>query len=431
MEEYISETLYPLYFRRADAEKLGQEIKNRHSIVLLGMKRVGISNFLRFFLYHTQIHETFLNDNQKHLFIAVDLNDMVEREIFPFWILTFKRIVDAAESTNISSEIKDEIEKLFLDSIQINDQFMLIENIRKTLTKLIDQEFVPTVFFIRLDRLQHVATENLFANLKGLQDSMHTKLSYVITCFRPLEDIIPNLEKTFLSSFTQQMYLSTATIPDQEVLLDTFGVRYDLKLTDSQKNQLFDLVGGHIRFLQLALIFLHENAKLPFDKAISKLISDERITLQSEELWESLNKDEQTLLKKIADHKSPTEVPDKYKYLLETGFIRQTKKEYQIFNQLFEKYIQTKSSHPETPDLNIEFTKKELALFKFLQKNINEVCERDQIIEAVWTDEEEALEVSDWAMDRLVARVRAKLKKQNSPQEILTIRTRGYKLIES
>lgn len=429
MEEYIPETLYPLYFRQSDASKLGQEIKNRHSIVLIGMKRVGISNFLRFFLYHNQIRETFLNDKLKHLLVPIDLNDMVEREIFPFWILTFKRVVDVVNSSNIPTSTKKEIEALFLNSIQINDQFMLIENIRKTLLKIIGHGFAPTIFFIRLDRLQHAATENLFANLKGLQDSMHTKLSYIITCYRPLEDLIPKLEKTFLSSFTQPMYLSPASQEDQEVLLDTFGVRYNLKLTTAQKKQLFELVGGHIRFLQLALIFLHENSKLSFEKTIQKLKTDERIILQAEELWESLNKEEQSVLKKIADKKVNGTLPAKLKYLEVTGFIKKSKNGFRIFSVLLENYLKNKTALQETPETAIEFTKKELALFNFLKQNLNEVCERDSIIEAVWTDEEEALEVSDWAMDRLVARVRAKLKKQKSTNEILTVRTRGYKLI--
>lgn len=429
MEEYILETLYPLYFRKAQAAELGHEIKNRHSVVLVGMKRVGISNFLRFFLYHQKIQETFVSDGKKHLFIPVDLNDMVEREIFPFWILTFKRLVDTVNLTSVPSETKQEIENLFLSSIQINDQFMLIENIRKVLTKIIDQGYLPTIFFIRFDRMQQVATENLFANLRGLQDSMYSQMSYVITCYRPLEDLVPKLEKSFLSSFTKPMFLSPASVKDQEILLDTYQVRYDLKLTKPQKTQLFDLVGGHIRFLQLSLIFLHENSKLPFEKALQKLKNDERIMLQAEELWESLNKDEQTLLKNLSDNKASQSQIEKQKYLLDTGFIKQTKNEYTIFSQLLENYIRNNALEKSASDINLEFTKKELALFKYLQSNLNEVCERDQIIEAVWTDEEEALEVSDWAMDRLVARVRAKLKKQKSNQEILTIRTRGYKLI--
>jgi DNA-binding winged helix-turn-helix (wHTH) protein len=431
MEEYILETLYPLYFRKLQAAQLGQEIKNRHSVVLVGMKRVGISNFLRFFLYHQKIQETFVSDNKKHLFIPIDLNDMVEREIFPFWILTFKRLVDTVNLTNLPSETKQEIENLFLNSIQINDQFMMIENIRKTLSKIIDHGFLPTLFLIRFDRMQEAATENLFANLRGLQDSMHSQLSFVITCFRPLEDLVPKLEKSFLSSFTKPMFLCPASKEDQEILLDTYQVRYNLKLNQTQKNQLFDLVGGHIRFLQLSLIFLNENSQLPFEKALTQLTHDERIMLQAEELWESLNKEEQQVLKNIVSSKSNSVSIQSHKYLVETGFIKQDKNGYIIFAKLLEEYIKSHTLIINNSDNSLEFTKKELALFNFLQKNLNQVCERDQIIEAVWTDEEEALEVSDWAMDRLVARVRAKLKKQKSNQEILTIRTRGYKLTQS
>lgn len=431
MEEYILETLYPLYFRKLQAAQLGQEIKNRHSVVLVGMKRVGISNFLRFFLYHQKIQETFVSDNKKHLFIPIDLNDMVEREIFPFWILTFKRLVDTVNLTNLPSETKQEIENLFLNSIQINDQFMMIENIRKTLSKIIDHGFLPTLFLIRFDRMQEAATENLFANLRGLQDSMHSQLSFVITCFRPLEDLVPKLEKSFLSSFTKPMFLCPASKEDQEILLDTYQVRYNLKLNQTQKNQLFDLVGGHIRFLQLSLIFLNENSQLPFEKALTQLTHDERIMLQAEELWESLNKEEQQVLKNIVSSKPNSVSIQSHKYLVETGFIKQDKNGYIIFAKLLEEYIKSHTLIINNSDNSLEFTKKELALFNFLQKNLNQVCERDQIIEAVWTDEEEALEVSDWAMDRLVARVRAKLKKQKSNQEILTIRTRGYKLTQS
>jgi DNA-binding response OmpR family regulator len=431
MEEYILETLYPLYFRKSQAAQLGQEIKNRHSVVLVGMKRVGISNFLRFFLYHQKIQETFVSDNKKHLFIPIDLNDMVEREIFPFWILTFKRLVDTVNLTNLPSETKQEIENLFLNSIQINDQFMMIENIRKTLSKIIDHGFLPTLFLIRFDRMQEVATENLFANLRGLQDSMHSQLTFVITCFRPLEDLVPKLEKSFLSSFTKPMFLCPASKEDQEILLDTYQVRYNLKLNQAQKNQLFEMVGGHIRFLQLSLIFLNENSHLPFEKALIQLAHDERLMLQAEELWESLNKDEQQILKNIVSSKTNSVSIHHDKYLLETGFIKQEKSGYKIFAKLLEEYIKSHTLILNNFESSLEFTKKELALFKFLQKNLNQVCERDQIIEAVWTDEEEALEVSDWAMDRLVARVRAKLKKQKSNQEILTVRTRGYKLIQS
>lgn len=68
-------------------------------------------------------------------------------------------------------------------------------------------------------------------------------------------------------------------------------------------------------------------------------------------------------------------------------------------------------------------------LFNLLAENRGEVCEREQIIKTVWPEYEE-VGVSDWTIDRLVARLRTKLKSQKNNYAIKTVRTRGYRLIE-
>src|SRR5579872_1254288 len=103
------EELYPITFRKDDAQQLGTHLKNRHSVMLVGMKRVGISNFLRFFLSHKEIQNIYINDGRKHLFVTIDLNDLVEKERYPFWVLTFKRIADAVEESSIDEKSKKHI----------------------------------------------------------------------------------------------------------------------------------------------------------------------------------------------------------------------------------------------------------------------------------------------------------------------------------
>ena len=75
----------------------------------------------------------------------------------------------------------------------------------------------------------------------------------------------------------------------------------------------------------------------------------------------------------------------------------------------------------------IHLTRKEHLLFSLLESQIGHICEREKIIEIAWPEYKE-FGVSDWAIDRLVARVRVKLREQKSPYEIVTVRTRGYKL---
>src|SRR5260221_14021921 len=97
----IIEAKYPSTFRKLQATQLGSHIRHHNSVVLIGMKRVGISNFLRFFLNHPQVQKTYIKNGMTHYFIPVDLNDLVERDIFPFWTLVLTRLVDATEKHDL------------------------------------------------------------------------------------------------------------------------------------------------------------------------------------------------------------------------------------------------------------------------------------------------------------------------------------------
>ena len=98
-----------------------------------------------------------------------------------------------------------------------------------------------------------------------------------------------------------------------------------------------------------------------------------------------------------------------------------------IFSPLFESFLEKEIGRKEQGN-GVDLTKKEKTLYEFLHQNLEKVCEREKIIEAVWPESEE-LGVSDWTIDRLVARLREKLKNQKSKYQIVTVKTRGFKLI--
>lgn len=432
MENRIIEAFYPISFRRNDAEALGQHLKNLNSVVLIGIKRVGISNFLRFFLNHKEIAKKYITDGNSHLFIPVDLNDLVEREVFPFWILTLKRILDSVEKSSLREQTKKYIERLFLDSMQSKDTFLTIENVKKSLTKITDEKVLPTVFFIRFDRLKEIVTSELFGNLQGLKDAANQKVSYVFTSFRGLTDLAPAVfTKSSISLFARNMYIKPAEKKDIKIIFDTYKTRYKLSLSDSLEGFLFEIVDGYVQYLQLALISLHEsNVSLKNKEEIFNFLSkDERIILQSEELWESLNSIEQSVLLKIQKNQKVT--PEERKsttYLWDSGFIVSSPADEVVFSPLFSHYLKQRQITKEIA-VNVDLSKKEHLLFTYLKSKTNVICEREEIIQAVWAEVEE-LGVSDWAIDRLVARLRVKLKSQNSKFEIQTVKTRGYKMIE-
>lgn len=419
--EDVLEKDYPIWFREDDSKTLGELIHKRQSAVIVGMKRVGISNFLRFFLNHPQVSQKYLDTN-KHLFIPVDLNDLVEIELYPFWVLTLKRTLDAAERINLDSKVVKTLESLFLDAIQSKDIFLLIDTLRKSLNKIIDAGYLPSIFFIRFDRIKDALNPGFFSNILGLRDGTNNKLALIFTSFRTLDHLAPKIfDKQSLSVFFKSIYLKPAKKDDSRVIYKTYATNYGLDLTPALELELFKNVDGYIHYLHLAMILLSEKIKGNLSEI---LIKDERVNLQSEELWESLEILEQQVLLQIVEGEKIFKDKAAAKYLWDTGMVTEDDK---IFSPLFENYIHSKTKK-EVAANNTDFSKKENLLFKFLNNNLNVICERESIIEAVWS-EEESFGVSDWAIDRLVARVRVKLKKQESGLEIVTIKTRGYKLV--
>lgn len=432
MGDGIIEALYPISFRKKDAERLGEHLRNRNSVVLIGVKRVGISNFLRFFLNNKEIVKTYIADGNSHLFIPVDLNDLVEREVFPFWILTLKRIYDAVENSILSKPTKEYIERLFLDSMQSKDTFLTIEGVKKSLAKITQENVLPTIFFIRFDRLKEVVTTELFGNLQGVRDATNRKVIYVFTSFRGLTDLAPSVFiKSSVSLFAKNVYIRPAEIEDTKVVFDTYKDRYKLHFPQNLESSLFEVVDGYVQYLQLSLISIQEaGAKLKNKNEIFDFLSaDERVMLQSEELWESLSAAEQNVLLKI--EKGQTVSPEERKdasYLWDSGFVAENNSKASVFSPLFSHYLKQRQMTKANGG-SIELSKKENLLFNFLKSKTGVICEREEIIKAVWAEVEE-FGVSDWAIDRLVARLRVKLKSQKAKFEIQTVKTRGYKMVE-
>ena len=433
MHRLSIESKYPINFRCEDARRLAELIKNHQSVELIGMKRVGISNFLRFFLYHPEIKKKYFGIHYKrYLFIPIDLNDLVECELQPFWLLTFKRVLESIDQTSLPKNISQSINHLFDKAIQLHDLFFTVDALRKTLVELVRHDVYPILFLVRFDRLLDHVTRDFFATIQSLYDTAHGKLAYVFTCYRELSELKPDIfDSNTMSVFSKALYLQPAKTPDTEIICSTFEDRYHIKLDERVKSKLVELSGGHVQYLQLGLAILseYENKALSPKETEKALKEDERIILQSEELFSTLSQDEKSNLRKI----SSGEVADikdlKNEYIWKTGMIANGNRPLHIFSSYLTDYISSQSDLSQEYRDGTYLTNKENALFNLIKSYLGEVCERDMILEQVWS-EYESFGVSDWAVDRLIARLRKKLKEMHSPYSIKTIRTRGFMMVK-
>lgn len=434
MDIAITEMQYPLDFREKDAKQLGTFLMHRQSVQLIGMKRVGISNFLRFFLYHKDIKRQYLPQDGKNLFIPVDLNDLIEREIFPFWRLTFKRIVDVVNASVLDAKLKEKINNLFVTSIQSGDVFLTFDGVRTALVELVNASVYPTIFLLRFDRLKNAVNTEFLNNLQSLQDATNQKLAYVFTSYRELDVLVPNtFPKQTVGSFISTMYMKPSVNGDTDTMFDTIAEKYGLSVPPSLRRLIIDLSGGHAQYMQLSLVVLHEMSLrkkiVSEDDVVVAIENDERIALQSEELWESLSRTEQDIARRIYEGKRVSaDEREVGKYLWNSGFIVENKTLLSLFSPLLGSYVESLGKRKAEKQGTVEFSKKEHMLFELLKKFLGQIVDREKIVEIVWPEYKE-YGVSDWSVDRLVARVRGKLKKMGE-MEIVTVRTRGYKLTE-
>ena len=188
-------------------------------------------------------------------------------------------------------------------------------------------KIIPTIFLIRFDRFASACDSQFFSNLESLIDSSGRKLSYVFTSFRKIDEMVgEKVSRNFLHVFQNIIYIKPANTRDTKIVFDAFKKRYKISPKKKLEKKLIDASGGHIQFLHLAIIILEaemKRKKVDDQEILDAISKDERISLQSEEIWESLKEGEQKVLLKIyKGEKVSSSEQKEAQYLWETGLVK-------------------------------------------------------------------------------------------------------------
>ncbi len=77
-----------------------------------------------------------------------------------------------------------------------------------------------------------------------------------------------------------------------------------------------------------------------------------------------------------------------------------------------------------------KLSRKEYELLLFLHENAGNICSRDEIIQAVWSESKDPLAISDATIDQLIHRLREKVEPEPAnPQRIISKKAFGYMLV--
>ena len=374
---------YPTTYRQHDVQRILQAVRVGESAAVVGLSGAGKSNLLGFMAHRTapmlSHHRLVLVDCNR-----LNLNSLGSGNLLDLASLNqaFYRLCQRALGAEPATADIDAFEALEVAIGQALGQ-------TQKLTLLID----------RFDRLLTPRTSDastqtnlpvdLFNNLRVLRDTYKFKMTYVISTRHTLSDA-SELAELF---HAHTLWLGPLSQSDAEWNVQRYAERIGVSWNDEAAHKLIQFSGGYPALLRASCEAYATGTAL----TQPALNDSEAVRARVREFW--------------ADQPTEAEIE-------KSGLTNNP--------MLF-----AGRPAPQTTIDTSNLTAKENALLQHLQAHPNEVCEKDDIIRAVWSEDQVFMRgVRDDSLAQVVRRLREKIETNPSePQLILTVPGRGYRFV--
>lgn len=273
---------------------------------------------------------------------------------------------------------------------------------------------------------------NILNSMIDMQEkNQHIQFIFLFNIDITHPDIARNIRSSLLS------YIAYYPFYNRE---DTLGLisyqanKWDISIDDEQKEELADNCGGYFWLVKQALICFKDNSQL----RIEDILRYEGVAIALEQLYTSLLASEREVLQDIIfGHKIQGQLVEHSLHYLEKIELI---KDHKITIPFLASYLKNRLPKTKTEiidnhilinSINVDnqFSRKEKKLFRVLIEKKNHLIPRDELAKAIWPINTENY-YSDWAVDRLMARLRQRIKSLGITELIKTVRNHGYMLTE-
>jgi energy-coupling factor transporter ATP-binding protein EcfA2 len=358
---------YPKTYREREINLLLSFEKAGECAAVVGLSGSGKSNLLGF------IANRLASSQSNTRFVMVDCNRLMDGSRTAF----FRMLRRAMEPTQVQS------------TLQIEDELSALE---ESLGALLRGDAGLCFLLDRFDSLYTTAEFSILAsNLRALRDRFKYQLTYLIGARRPMDDRTELAELFFGHTLWLGPLSRSDAIWSARRDAQRFAALSQVKWDAQVLEKLVDISWGFPSLLR-AVCEAYAGGAQPELSAMSK---DPAVTRRVAEFW--------------------ADAPD-------SEMIRLAGLEAQPL-LLSAKQPQTKI------DVGLsELTAKEHLLLEYLQSHVDEVCSKDDLVHAVWSEDviyEQG--IRDESLAQLVRRLRVKIEPNpNEPHFIQTIPGRGY-----
>lgn len=453
MEEKRFEALYPEDTRYDEIEKTLRYIQEGNFCQLVGVPGVGKGSLLSCLSYNRSIRIKHLGEKQAaYHFVRVNCKELRQRLYSDIVKLLFLALVDSVRDRRLEKE-HEAISTMLKESLALGDELVLVQGFKRAVEYLALERDLTVVFL--LEQFQaYVPSSEFFLLLSELKTRASYHFSVVFSLNRPLEQMIdPAMyDDVYPLIAGHTVYLHLSDAPSLTFELEHVQKQLGKILLPTLQDEILRLSGGHSKMARVCAeeVLANEETLRQAQNDNSALraffLENRAVRNVSYEIWNSLNPQEQSLLKQISLGKlldrTNSEIEKVLSYLSSIELLRNN--EFTI--PLFKEFVVYRAKHlsddkitfrAETQDIlkgDTVFTNKltaaEFRLLQYLLQHPDQVIERDQVVQIVWKDAQSTAGVTDQAIDQLLFRLRRKIEDDpNSPTHLLTVKGRGVRFV--
>lgn len=297
-----------------------------------------------------------------------------------------------------------EVYRLLATGLGIEQRGRVVaEDVIKKLEEICRTEERVVIVFNRFDHLKKLYSHTFFDLLRRIRDVDRNKVVMIFASTRPVYELaMPYLADSY-SLFTKLVYLPPYSHRDMEYLA---GLDQSYRLVDAEvRVEAERLSGGHHALWQTLLRC--QNLDNP--------IGDPMVRALMERIVSGVGVSHKRMLKRMMRNVEGSED----EVVVGLGLLRREKNEWVPFTPLLTDFL--RQDQPKTLPV------KEKRLLTLLKRNLNEVVNKEEIVEFVWRGELPG--VSDWALNALVYRLRRHPGFSDLGYEIQSIKKQGYRLV--
>src|ERR1035437_1246735 len=301
MENAHFESLYPDSTRFAEIEKILSFIKEGNSCQVVSVPGAGRSNLLGFLAYNRNLRIKHLGVSQtKFHFVYLNFSEIRKKPLIEATKFIFLGLVDSLRDRQMDKDY-EATNKLFKDSLELKDEMVLFQGLKKAVDYLALERNLTIVFlFDRFEDYISVVDSAFFANLRVLRNRAKYQFSVVFSLNRPLED---TLEAALMSDFYEFIAGKIVYLPIYDQPGVDFRISYLEKITHQELDkklltELLEITGGHSNLMRLSSEALLTTDQEFENKLVLRKFLMEQKPVRSAlfGIWNSLTPSEQSFL---------------------------------------------------------------------------------------------------------------------------------------